>query len=87
MGPDDPLEVEMATCSCILAGKNRMDRGAWQATVHGVAKSQIWLSTHACIPSFRQHMNRKIMAEVAPKEREVQVPHQAFQPRNLLLEG
>ena len=25
------------------------------------------------------------MAEVAPKEREVQVPHQAFQPRSLLL--
>ena len=25
-----------------------MDRGTWQATVHGVAKSQIQLSTHAC---------------------------------------
>ena len=24
--------------------ENPMDRGAWQATVHGVAKSQIWLS-------------------------------------------
>ena len=24
-----------------------MDRGAWQATVHGVAKSQTQLSTHA----------------------------------------
>ena len=23
-----------------------MDRGAWQATVHGVANSQTWLSTH-----------------------------------------
>ena len=27
--------------SCL---KNSMDRGAWGATVHGVAKSQIWLS-------------------------------------------
>ena len=27
--------------SCL---KNSMDRGAWQATVHGVAKSQTWLS-------------------------------------------
>ena len=85
LGHEDPLKVEMATCSCVLAGKNPMDRGAWRATVHGVAKSQTWLSTHACIPSFRQHMDRRLMAEVAPKEREVQVPHQAFQPRSLLL--
>ena len=30
--------------------ENPMDGGAWQATVHGVAKSQTWLSTpkHAC---------------------------------------
>ena len=31
--------------------ENPMDRGAWQATVHRVAKSQTWLkqlSTHAC---------------------------------------
>ena len=28
----------MATHSSILAWKNPMDRGAWQATVHGVAK-------------------------------------------------
>ena len=26
--------------------ENYMDRGAWQATVHGVAKSWIWLSVH-----------------------------------------
>ena len=33
--------------SCL---ENPMDRGAWQTTVHGVAKSQTrltWLSTHA----------------------------------------
>ena len=27
--------------------ENPMDRGTWLATVHGVAKSRIWLSTHA----------------------------------------
>ena len=30
--------------SCCL--EHPMDRGAWQATVHGVAKSRTWLSTH-----------------------------------------
>ena len=36
---EDPLEEEMATNSSILAWKNPMDKGAWQATVHGVAES------------------------------------------------
>ena len=40
LGQEDPLEKEMATHSSILAWKNPMDRGAWWATVHGVAKSQ-----------------------------------------------
>jgi len=31
--------------SCL---KNTMDRGAWQATVHRVAKSRTWLSNCAC---------------------------------------
>ena len=40
-GRKDPLEKEMATHSSILSWEIfRMDRGAWQATVHGVAKSQ-----------------------------------------------
>ena len=30
----------MATDSGILAWENPMERGAWAATVHGVAKSQ-----------------------------------------------
>ena len=41
---EDPLEKGMAIHSNILAWRMSMDRGAWQATVHGVAKSQIWLS-------------------------------------------
>ena len=35
-GNGDPLQY-----SCL---ENPMDRGAWRATVHGVAKSQIQLS-------------------------------------------
>ena len=34
------LEEDMATHSSILALGIPMDRGAWQAAVHGVAKSQ-----------------------------------------------
>ena len=41
-GNDNPLQ-----CSCL---ENPMDRGAWWATVHGVTKSQMymteWLSTY-----------------------------------------
>ena len=41
---EDPLEEGMATYSSILAWRIPMDRGAWWATVHGVAKSQTQLS-------------------------------------------
>ena len=44
LGQEDPLEKEMATHSSILAWENPMDRGAWQATVHGFAKSRTRLS-------------------------------------------
>ena len=40
LGWKDPLEEGMATHSSILALQNPMDRGAWQATAHGVTKSQ-----------------------------------------------
>ena len=43
-GQEDPLEEGMATHSSILAWRIRTDRGAWQATVHGVAKSRTQLS-------------------------------------------
>ena len=45
LGLEDPLEEGMATHYSILAWRIPMDRGAWRATVHGVAKSQTWLST------------------------------------------
>ena len=39
LGQEDPLEEGMATHSSILAWRiNPMDRGAWRATVHGLAK-------------------------------------------------
>ena len=37
LGCKDPLEEGMTTHSSIL--ENPMDRGAWQATVHGVTES------------------------------------------------
>ena len=39
MGWEDPLKEGMATHSSILAWRSSMDRGAWWAMVHGVAKS------------------------------------------------
>ena len=44
LGWEDPLEKGMATHSSILAWRIRMDRGACQATVHGVAENQTQLS-------------------------------------------
>ena len=39
LGREDPLEEDMETHSSILAWRTLMNRGAWQATVHGVTKS------------------------------------------------
>ena len=40
LGWEDPLEKGMETHSSILAWRIPVDRGAWQATVLGVAKSR-----------------------------------------------
>ena len=47
LGWEDPLEEGIAAHSSILAWRIPMDRGTWQATVHGVTKLDIteWLST------------------------------------------
>ena len=45
LGQEDLLEEEMATQSSILAWKNPMDRGAWQAAVHGVKRAGHNLAT------------------------------------------
>ena len=39
LGGEEPLDKKMAIHSIPLAWRNNlMDRGAWQATVHGVAR-------------------------------------------------
>ena len=49
LGWEDPLEYKTANHSSILAWRIPMDRGAWVATVHGVAKRWTQLSRYACI--------------------------------------
>ena len=56
----------MATHSSILAWRITKDRGAWRATVHGVAKSQTQLSNSAhtadlqcCVNSFLKVIKKK----------------------------
>ena len=44
LGWEDPMEEGMATHSSILAWRIPMDRGAWQITVYGAAKSQTQLN-------------------------------------------
>ena len=39
LGWEDPLKKDIATYSSILAWRIPMEKGAWQATVHGVAKN------------------------------------------------
>ena len=46
LGQEDPLEKGNGNPLQYSCLENPMDRGAWRATVHGVAKSQTWLSTH-----------------------------------------
>ena len=46
LGWEDLLEKEMTTHS-YSCWENPMDRGAWDATVHEVSKSQTQLSEHA----------------------------------------
>ena len=44
---EELLEEGMVTHSNILAWRIPVDRRAWQAAVHGVTKSQMWLSDSA----------------------------------------
>ena len=53
LGLENPLEKGMATHSQYSCLENPMDRGAWWAAVHRVARSQIQLSNLA-----RRHMGR-----------------------------
>ena len=44
LGSEDPLKKGMATHSSILAWRIPLDKGTWQATVHGIAKNRTQLS-------------------------------------------
>ena len=49
---EDPLEKEMAIqYSCL---ENSMDRGAWQAAVHGLTKSWTQLSDYHSLNSLKK---------------------------------
>ena len=52
LGWEDPLEKEMATHS-ISCLENPMDRGAWRATVHGVARVKHDLATKPPLPLWK----------------------------------
>ena len=57
----------MATHSSIL--KNSMDRGAWQATVHKVAKSQTCLSDRLSLSRNNQPSSNDPDSHLIPKGR------------------
>ena len=56
LGWENPVEEGMATHSSIFAWRIPMERGAWRATVHGVAKGRTPLSESLARGSlFRVH--------------------------------
>ena len=57
LGWEDPLEKEMANPLQYSCLENSMDRGAWQATVHGIPRNWIHLSNWA-------HMHTLILTSV-----------------------
>ena len=57
---EDPLEEGMATHSNVLAWRIPMDRGAWQAAVHGVTKSRTHTHTHTNVLFNTGGWNAKI---------------------------
>ena len=83
LGWEDPMEEGMITHSSILARRIPMDRGAWPATVHGVAKRWTRLSNTAL--STRDNRN---IRRLATKCRFIPAVafHVTFLPYDLLLE-
>ena len=63
LGWEDPLEKGMATHSNIFSLENPMERGTWQATIHGVTKSWTRLSTrtHTHIYTTNVNINTSII--------------------------
>ena len=63
LGWEDPQEEGMATHSSILAWSIPMDRGAWQAIVHRVSKSQTQLKDWAQHSLFPLHFGKSLYYE------------------------
>ena len=59
LGGEDPLEEGMATHSIILAWRIPMNRGAQQATVHGVSKSRTDWNNWVCMCPLEQMWEKK----------------------------
>ena len=70
LGWEDPLEEGMATYSSILAWRIPMNRGAWRAIVHEVAKS--WTQQHL---STAQHMHEREKRSQLPGSKAIQWNH------------
>ena len=64
LGQESPLEKECNPLqrSCL---ENSMDRGAWRAKVHGVAKNQTQLSTHILLAEVKVKgfINRSVVSD------------------------
>ena len=50
----------MATHSSTLAWRIPTDRGTWWGTIHGVAKSQIWLKRLSTAHAFEEHYAKQM---------------------------
>ena len=59
LSQEDPLEEAMATVLQCAYLENPMDRGTWQATVHGVAKSPTRQSTRAHLNCRKTEQKRR----------------------------
>ena len=67
LGWEDPLEEGTTTHSSILAWRIPMDRGAWQATVHGVEKGWTRLSDSTQHSIFGEsHYSAHCMSRLSP---------------------
>jgi len=67
LGWEDPLEEGTTTRSSILAWRIPMDRGAWQATVHGVEKGWTQLSDSTRHGIFGEsHYSAHCMSRLSP---------------------
>ena len=62
LGWEDPLEKGKATHSSILSWRIPMDRGAWRATVHGVAKS--WTQLNNWMNGWNELKSTKVKASL-----------------------